>query len=110
MYIGIAVSIGGMDHVPWFMWSDPGVIIRISCRCMRVLGEFPRSTSGPDRSFTVAEGSAETRITNLSRSVRPGAKRPLPTAPSDAVGFSTGGEIRSEEHTSELQSQSNLVC
>src|SRR2546430_11096293 len=26
------------------------------------------------------------------------------------VGPSFGGEIRSEEHTSELQSQSNLVC
>src|SRR5205085_3036294 len=27
-----------------------------------------------------------------------------------AIGYVEGGRVRSEEHTSELQSQSNLVC
>src|SRR5688572_32201410 len=35
---------------------------------------------------------------------------PVRERQADAVAFWFGGEERSEEHTSELQSQSNLVC
>src|SRR2546427_5883121 len=41
------------------------------------------------------------------------APAPAPTAQAgkpNVVVLATGGTIRSEEHTSELQSQSNLVC
>src|SRR5256886_9198054 len=43
-------------------------------------------------------------VTELTR---PGQSR-LPVVPRDAAG--PGRPLRSEEHTSELQSQSNLVC
>src|SRR5205085_9329604 len=47
--------------------------------------------------------------TTLFRSVLPAASsvKPLPRAAAAVPSFST---LRSEEHTSELQSQSNLVC
>src|SRR2546430_10289980 len=40
----------------------------------------------------------------LGRELRPISRRPHPPAPQGQGG------LRSEEHTSELQSQSNLVC
>src|SRR2546427_5356341 len=51
--------------------------------------------------------------TTLFRSYTPGSPQaPKPHADTPAVGpgQGTGRHARSEEHTSELQSQSNLVC
>src|SRR2546430_8216027 len=59
----------------------------------------PRSTLFPTRRSSDLPGNRLTprRRTSPQRSVREGLKFGTP-------------EIRSEEHTSELQSQSNLVC
>src|SRR2546430_10531446 len=52
--------------------------------------------------------------TTLFRSLwekeRPGAPKPVAARDYETVGFVLEGRARSEEHTSELQSQSNLVC
>src|SRR2546430_7724334 len=49
-----------------------------------------------------------------SRQMNSSAQRRHSSAESDAAGFAMrfpqGRKVRSEEHTSELQSQSNLVC
>src|SRR2546430_12624815 len=61
-----------------------------------------------------SSSGCSTRITQAPRQVRPGLS--LPTLPSSAppsgrlICCSTVSPWRSEEHTSELQSQSNLVC
>src|SRR2546430_13198730 len=47
-------------------------------------------------------------ISTLPRCSRPAHGVRLPTAP--MVVFGWAEQVRSEEHTSELQSQSNLVC
>src|SRR6266478_722852 len=58
----------------------------------------------------VAEGVS---ILTLGQYLRPSAQH-LPVAryyrPEEFAGLAEAGRARSEEHTSELQSQSNLVC
>src|SRR2546430_11328067 len=46
----------------------------------------------------------------LIRSRCPASRRPLVPSPKTGFPARAGVEKRSEEHTSELQSQSNLVC
>src|SRR2546430_13737212 len=64
----------------------------------------PRSTLFP---YTTLFRSA--RFSNVSSSLPPAAGEAT-RAPSRACRWSSGVDQRSEEHTSELQSQSNLVC
>src|SRR2546430_9490496 len=72
------------------------------------------SRSAPSRLFTCTFWSYSTRrprlstLANQGSSVRPG---PAATSPSHRARLVwSPGRDRSEEHTSELQSQSNLVC
>src|SRR3989475_7559070 len=60
-------------------------------------------------------GSMRDRAGNVTLTLGQGSPKRLCTCPLDEVGYAVGnilpdGFLRSEEHTSELQSQSNLVC
>src|SRR2546430_11203679 len=79
----------------------------------------PRSTLFPSTTLFRSKGDAERIVSTLSptSSVRlPASHRPAgwdAIAAAAAAGLEVGvhsGTHRSEEHTSELQSQSNLVC
>src|SRR5256886_7629050 len=68
---------------------------------------FPSVRYGPELDQTVASSGRAME----TRSARRGAS--ASSSGISASAFSTrtgGGPVRSEEHTSELQSQSNLVC
>src|SRR2546430_5833831 len=67
----------------------------------------PRSTLFPYTTLFRSPGARATRLPALAGSVASGS-----TLESETVGdsFESGRLSRSEEHTSELQSQSNLVC
>src|SRR2546427_7792674 len=58
---------------------------------------FPYTTLFRSITHVLPSASGETRRTSVKRLKRP-------------TGASAHGLLRSEEHTSELQSQSNLVC
>src|SRR5690606_39800436 len=47
---------------------------------------------------------------NVNDPDRLGSRMMKPVSRSEPIKFSTRGSIRSEEHTSELQSRENLVC
>src|SRR2546427_1667189 len=47
---------------------------------------------------------------NAQRPLPPGVAGPVLPAGPPLLHYALGGTVRSEEHTSELQSQSNLVC
>src|SRR2546430_11696643 len=75
----------------------------------------PRSTLFPYT--TLFRSPAPTRATSdsatwptTSTSRMPKRRRALPPVRSLSLNASTTSGLRSEEHTSELQSQSNLVC
>src|SRR2546427_13092820 len=63
------------------------------CPSFPARGEMPWSTALPDSAW----------VTGKSSAASPAGVKTTGRAPS-------GGATRSEEHTSELQSQSNLVC
>src|SRR5688572_31578628 len=54
--------------------------------------------------------STRWKISIASTRPRNGARQPAHSSAFTKWEFSTTGATRSEEHTSELQSQSNLVC
>src|SRR2546430_4654767 len=73
----------------------------------------PRSTLFPYT--TLFRSKTTVRVTSLIRSSRACAARMVATRSwsglwNSSVGPQSGYAFRSEEHTSELQSQSNLVC
>src|SRR3990167_422319 len=55
-------------------------------------------------------GADQTTINNVNSSLMGLPTSGAPTASAGACGFTRDLTMRSEEHTSELQSQSNLVC
>src|SRR2546427_9165010 len=72
----------------------------------------PRSTLFP---YTTLFRSEEGRWEPVQREVAQGARQVAEGGPEDADscrldGLEVAAVVRSEEHTSELQSQSNLVC
>src|SRR2546430_11351340 len=77
---------------------------------------FPYTTLFRSRSpASGRRGSAPTRAAagyrrSSAPDSRPGTARRIATGPCSAQDALDGFEHRSEEHTSELQSQSNLVC
>src|SRR5256886_10109557 len=72
-----------------------------------------RSLAPPDEPRSVPPGAGPRRTTapNIpsSSTIRPSPRRSMPTS-SKATTQPERESVRSEEHTSELQSQSNLVC
>src|SRR2546427_5832921 len=74
----------------------------------------PRSTLFPYTTLFRSEQRGETRLRHrragiaANEGVGRGCRRPEP--PGDQVPHDGAEQARSEEHTSELQSQSNLVC
>src|SRR5688572_32288424 len=74
----------------------------------------PRSTLFPYttlfRSARRAARRERHHALQVARQYRPGSRRRLVSVPERAREGVRGPHPRSEEHTSELQSQSNLVC
>src|SRR2546430_13687555 len=69
---------------------------------------FPSGSTGVPKGVMVSHQSAMTTIREINRRFQFDAHdRVLAVS---ALGFETAKTRRSEEHTSELQSQSNLVC
>src|SRR2546427_4174324 len=91
---------------------------------MRMAGRWPpprltRPTPGASESFAARRVSTRSstlvsgRVGELTARERMGASAGLTLLYTGGIGRSVGRKeaaIRSEEHTSELQSQSNLVC
>src|SRR5688572_31168775 len=92
-----------IDFVP-FAW--PRMPMTVSSATSSSSTVKPSRTSAPD--------SAAAFTRSASSTVRRGQKPPIPSFASGIVPRSANGPtsnvMRSEEHTSELQSQSNLVC
>jgi hypothetical protein len=57
---------------------------------MKRLGELPRRTNGPVGSRPVADLSTLIRMRNRSRAIGPRFVVPLPTGPSEIMGFISG--------------------
>src|SRR2546427_7141200 len=74
----------------------------------------PRSTLFPYttlfRSLALVHEQVFTHSPPTVKRVRVKSRGPRPLSPARARAHSRGAPSRSEEHTSELQSQSNLVC
>src|SRR2546430_11230890 len=67
----------------------------------------PRSTLFP---YTTLFRSFGANVATISFEITPFADRPTTTSAPLSISARERGCVRSEEHTSELQSQSNLVC
>src|SRR5688572_24487742 len=108
-----------------YQWSGPGLSSNVTSRCVSASGlasgayEFLliRSRDGyeVDRCVHVVNVGGSTGGTTSCRisgptSIASGASATL-CSPNDGIhSYRWSGPDRSEEHTSELQSQSNLVC
>src|SRR2546422_6116202 len=71
---------------------------------------FPYTTLFRSRLATFAPEVVEIDLVVLDAADRPTGRRSLSRASAMATPRSTGWRLRSEEHTSELQSRLHLVC
>src|SRR2546427_8339472 len=87
------------------------VLVRMPSRCARTTAAF---TSGAaPKSSAVTTSRRAVTPGRRSTGAGQGAGGPAPSPPARRPARARGahhGDGRSEEHTSELQSQSNLVC
>src|SRR2546430_13741666 len=88
-----------MAYASFFFLNDPATT---------EIYPLPLHDALPISTTSSSTQKAATLRTARRRSSRPRATRRSPTRATSAA--TSDGEQRSEEHTSELQSQSNLVC
>src|SRR2546430_5899447 len=75
------------------------------------IGGLSQTIKARDLGLGVGDsGPWETRLSMARANESPAARCPVSAPRRRATGPSCSSRLRSEEHTSELQSQSNLVC
>src|SRR3989475_3752414 len=110
-----AVLILVLSASPTVRLSAQSDIDRLAARFAAMTAVTGLEQSMVDSLRALFPGSTRDRAGNVTLTLGQGSPKRLCTCPLDEVGYVVGnilpdGFLRSEEHTSELQSQSNLVC